>query len=56
MLLPKKLLIFSQNFQLIPGTLPDKISRLATPSGIERTVAAIIPIITEIIILAIIII
>ena len=43
----KKLEIFSQNFQLIPGIVPFKISKFATPSGIASIVAAIIPIITE---------
>jgi hypothetical protein len=43
----KKLEIFSQNFQLIPGVVPFNISILATPSGIAKIVAARIPIITE---------
>ena len=43
----KKALIFSQNFQLIPGIFPDSTLVLATPSGIARIVEAIIPIITE---------
>ena len=43
----KKFAIFSQNFQLIPSTLPAKIETSATPNGIASTVAANIPQITE---------
>ena len=43
----KKLEIFSQNFQLIPGVLPVKTWVSATPRGIANIVAATIPIITE---------
>ena len=43
----KKLDIFSQNFHVMPGVLPVKMSRLATPNGIANNVAAIIPIITD---------